>query len=256
MLETDPNETIQSAPQDSATPEPQHQPARSEGDPDSLSVWLRRHSLAIELVLLALIVLLAGGLRAYQLGLKSLWLDEIFFVSASQQGGLLGPYGSLSVAHPPGYLLLMRLVSSISEAEWVLRLPAMLASTAGVVALWALGRRMFGPVVGLLAAFFLALSPMHLEFAQEAHSYALFATLSTLLLWALYRAAQRESGEKPVQRGRSIRFWLSTWLPFVLVAVLSLYIHYYALAAVGLSLLIFPLFLLAASASALSVSLA
>ncbi|MCB0252073.1 MAG: hypothetical protein KDI07_26125, partial [Anaerolineae bacterium] len=83
-------------------------------------------------------------------------------------------------------------------------------------------------------------------------SYALFATLSTLLLWGLYRAAQRESGEKPAQRGRSVRFWLSTWLPFVLVAVLSLYIHYYALAAVGLSLLMFPLFLLAASASSLS----
>ncbi len=251
MLETDSTETTQTAPQDSATPDPQRQPARSEGEPQQVGGWLRSHSLAIELVLLALIVLLAGGLRAYQLGLKSLWLDEIFYVGASQQGGLLGPYGSLSVAHPPGYLFLMRLVSTVSEAEWVLRLPAMLASTAGIVALWALGRRMFGPVVGLLAAFFLALSPMHLEFAQEAHSYALFATLSTLLLWGLYRAAQRESGAEPVQRGRSIRFWVSTWLPVILVAVVSLYVHYYALAAVGLSLLMFPLFLLAASSSSL-----
>ena len=110
---------------------------------------------------------------------------------------------------------------------------------------------MFGPIVGLLAAFFLALSPMHLEFAQEAHSYALFATLSTLLLWGLSRAGQRESNEKPDQGGRSLRFWLSTWSPVMLFAVLSLYIHYYALATVGLSLFIFPLFLLAASSSSL-----
>ncbi|MCB0039001.1 MAG: glycosyltransferase family 39 protein [Caldilinea sp.] len=206
--------------------------------------WLNGHAPAIELLLLALILLLAAGLRAYHLGLKSLWLDEIFFVNASQQGGLLGPYGALSVAHPPAYLFLMRLVSSLSQAEWALRLPAMLASTVGVAALWALGRRLFGRAVGLLAAFFLALSPMHLEFAQEAHSYALFATLGTLLLWGLSRAAQREVARQPAASGRAWRFWLSVWGPVVLVAVLSLYNHYYALAPVGLSLLIFPLLLL------------
>ncbi|MEZ4771388.1 MAG: glycosyltransferase family 39 protein [Caldilineales bacterium] len=206
--------------------------------------WLSVRARAVELILLLLIVLLAAGLRAYQLGLKSLWLDEIFFVSASQQGGLLGPYGSLSVAHPPGYLLLMRLVSSVSEAEWVLRLPAMLASTAGVAALWALGRRLFGPAVGLLAAFFLALSPMHIEFAQEAHSYALFATLSTLFLWGLARAAQREAHQPAAPGAAAWRRWLATWWPVMLFAVLGLYTHYYALAPVALSVVIFPLLLL------------
>ncbi|HSN75889.1 MAG TPA: tetratricopeptide repeat protein [Anaerolineae bacterium] len=197
----------------------------------------------LEIFLLVGIVLLAGGLRAYQLGYKSLSLDEILLVGAAQQGGLLGPYGSLSAAQPPAYLFLMRLVSSVSHAEWALRLPAILASTTGVVALWALGRNMFGSLVGLLAAFFLALSPLHIELAQEAHTYALSATLSTLLLWSLWRAAQRESAREPGQQEHAIRRWLATWGPFVLLAVLSLYTYAYAWVPVGLSLLIFPLFL-------------
>ncbi len=204
-----------------------------------------QHPTLLEILLLVGIVLLAGGLRAYQLGTKSLWLDEILLVGAAQQSGLLGSYGSLSAAHPPAYIFLLRLVSSVSQAEWALRLPAMMASTAGVAALWALGRSMFGSLVGLLAAFFLALSPLHIEYAQEAHTYALAATLSTLLLWSLWRAAQRESASKLGQEEHAIRRWSATWGPFVLFAVLSLYTERYAWAPVSLSLVIFPLFLLA-----------
>jgi len=202
-----------------------------------------RRPTLLEILLLVGIVLLAGGLRAYQIGYKSLSLDEILLVGAAQQGGLLGPYGSLSAAQPPAYLLRMRLISSVSAAEWALRLPAMIASTAGVVALWALGRALFGGLVGLLAAFFLALSPLHIELAQEAHTYALSATLSTLLLWSLWRAAQRQSASKLGQQEHAIRGWLATWGPYVLFAVLSLYTYAYAWVPVGLSLLIFPLFM-------------
>jgi tetratricopeptide (TPR) repeat protein/4-amino-4-deoxy-L-arabinose transferase-like glycosyltransferase len=219
----------------SPTPQPSQRPLPAAS--------VSQHPSLLEILLLVGIVLLAGGLRAYQLGYKSLSLDEILLVGAAQQGGLLGPYGFLSAAHPPAYLFLMRLVSSVSAAEWALRLPAILASTAGVVALWALGRNMFGSLVGLLAAFFLALSPLHIELAQEAHSYALSATLSTLLLWSLWRAAQRESASQLGQEERAIRRWLATWGPFVLFAVFSLYTFAYAWVPVGLSLLIFPLFL-------------
>ncbi len=209
------------------------------------------------------ILLLAAGVRAYRLDAKSLWLDEILMVSASQQGGIFGPYPSLGAAQPPAYLFLLRLAGAISQADWAMRLPAVIASTVGVAALWALGRRMFGPLVALLAAFFLALSAMHIEFAQEAHVYALLATLSTLLLWSLWRAAQREVAEgnrgepkgsegnthaRQSTRARTV-MWLTTWGPFVLLVVLGLYVHTYALAPTLLSLVVFPLFLRAAQSS-------
>ncbi len=204
----------------------------------------------VEILLLFAILLLAAVLRAYRLDARSLWLDEIFFTIAAQQGGLFGPYGALPGTHAPLALFLVRLASLAGEAEWALRLPAAVASTLGVVAVWALGRRMLGALVGLLAALFLALSAMHLEFAQEVHAYALLATLSTLLLWSLLRAAQREASPAAAEQSRPALRWLATWTPFVLFAVLALYTHVYALAPVALSLLIFPLFLLAATPGA------
>ena len=199
-----------------------------------------------ELLALAAIVLLAAALRTYHLGYKSLWLDEVTYVRSAQLGPLFGPYGYASISHPPGYLLLMRLMGAANPAEWFLRLPAMLAGVVAVVALWALGRRLLGRVEGLLAAFLLALSPLHLEYSQEAHSYALFAALSTLMLLALAVAAGRETApDRPANR--RVARWLATWLGFIVTATLALYVHYYAIAPVVLSLLVFPCFLLAAS---------
>lgn len=195
----------------------------------------------VEILLLLGILLLAAALRAYRLDAKSLWLDEIFFAGAARQGGLFGPYGSLPGTNAPLYLFLVRLASLAGETEWALRLPAAIASVLGVAALWALGRRMLGPTVGLLAALCLALSAMHIEFAQEVHAYALLATLSTLILWSVLRAAQREASPAPDQPGRPVARTLATWTPFVLFAVLGLYTHSYALVPVGLSVLVFPL---------------
>lgn len=200
----------------------------------------------IELLLLAAIVLLAVFVRAYHLGYKSLWLDEVTFVRSAQLGGLLGPYGLASISHPPLYLLVLRVLGDLGRQDWLLRLPAFLASLGGVVAVWALGRSLLSPVEGLLAALLLALSALHVEYGQEAHSYALFGLLSTLLLWALWRAARREVGEEQL-KASGARTWVAAWGLVVLVAVLSLYTHYYALASVGLSLVVFPLLLLAAA---------
>ena len=219
------------------------------GQPEASAAWLSQvvarlsaHSVAVELLLLALIVLLASVLRAYHLGYKSLWLDEITYVRSAQLGPLFGPYGYASISHPPGYLLLMRLLGAVNPAEWFLRLPAMLSGVAAVVALWALGRKLIGRAEGLLAAFLLSLSPLHLEYSQEAHSYALFAALSTLMLLALAMAAGRETSSD-----RRVGPRLAMWLGFAVSSLLALYIHYYAIAPVGLSLLVFPCFLLAAS---------
>ena len=148
-----------------------------------------------ELVVLGAIILLALAVRLHQLGYKSLWLDEVTFVRSAQMGGLFGPYGLASISHPPGYLFIMRLMGSISHEEWLLRLPATIASVLGVVAVWGLTRALVDRVTALLAAFMLALSALHLEYAQEAHSYALFGTLSTFFLWSLYWTAQRTVGQ-------------------------------------------------------------
>jgi Flp pilus assembly protein TadD/uncharacterized membrane protein len=196
-----------------------------------------------ELLALGIILALALALRAYHLGYKSLWLDEVVYVRSAQLGGLFGPYGYASISHPPGYLFLLRVLSQFGHQEWLLRLPALIASVGGVAVLWALGRSTVRPIVGLVAALLLALSAIHIEYAQEAHSYGLFATLSTIQLWALFKAASAPTRPRTGGSGRWGP-WLF-WAIFAIAAIVNLYIHYYALIPVGLSLFVYPCFLLA-----------
>ena len=195
--------------------------------------------------MLLAIVALATALRAYHLGVQEPVVRRGDLCPRGSMGGLFGPYGLASISHPPGYLFIMRLMGSISHEEWLLRLPALIASVLGIVAAWGLGRALVGRVEGLLVAFMLALSALHLEYAQEAHSYALFGTLSTFLLWSLYWVAQRSVGQFAKLPSDGKLRTIGPWAVVVLLATADLYVHYYALAPVGLSLIVFPCFLLA-----------
>ena len=209
-----------------------------------------------ELLALLAIVLIGAALRAWQLGTKSLWLDELNLLRSSFGGGqLFSPFGLSLLDHPPGYMVILRVMLHISREDWWLRLPAMLTSVAALVAIWGTGRSFFGPLAGLFAAFILALSPMHIRYAQEAHSYGLYGLLSIVLLWMLYRAARLEasaasaSAEAPP---RSACGWLAIWLPFVVSAIVLLYVHYYSFFLVALSVALFPLFFLDSGGGSLS----
>lgn len=216
-----------------------------------------------ELLIVLAILVLAALLRAYHLGYKSMWLDELNYArSAFGNGTLFGPFGLSILDHPPAYLFITRLVMFIGRDDWLMRLVPLVSSVAAVAALWALARTMFGALTGLLAAFVLAITPMHITYAQEAHSYGVYGLLSILTILYLYRAAQAESDPAPApatdepgpQDGsaqpapkarRRLRAgpWRD-WLPFVFLATLNMYVHYYSFYVAGLSLLLFPLFLL------------
>jgi tetratricopeptide (TPR) repeat protein/uncharacterized membrane protein len=224
-----------------ATPAQQTEPRQRTPRPTRRELW----------ILLA-IVALAAVLRAYHLGYKSMWLDELNYArSAFGDGTLFGAFGLSILDHPPAYLFITRLVMFVGRDDWLMRLVPLLSSAAAVVALWGLARTMFGAITGLLAAFVLAITPMHIAYSQEAHSYGVYGLLSILTLWFLYRAAQAEAespssvgaGNGPVAGPRGRR-WLRTWLPFVLLATLNMYVHYYSFYVAALSVLLFPLFLL------------
>lgn len=206
-----------------------------------------------EIIALTAILLLASLLRVYQLGARSLWLDELTILrSVYPAGGLFDALGYASLGHPPLYLFLLRLTLLLGQDDWLVRMPAAIASVAGVAAVWWLGRTLFDKATGLVAALLLAVSPFHIAYAQEAHSYALYGTLSALMLWALYQAAQRTmipiadaNERRPGDRlPGGFRHWLGAWRWFILFSLLSIYTHYYAAFPLAMSALAFPLFLI------------
>ncbi|MCB0253805.1 MAG: tetratricopeptide repeat protein [Anaerolineae bacterium] len=204
-----------------------------------------------ELLALAAIVLVGAALRIYLLGDKSLWLDELNLLRSSYASGKwLAPFGLSILDHPPGYMIILRIMMHVDQSEWWLRLPAMITSVIALPVMWGLARTLFGPLAGIFAAFILALSPMHLRYAQEAHSYGLYGLLSIVVIWLLYRAARAEAVPEPA--GRTVRGWLGIWLPFILTSIVLMYVHYYSLFLIALCVLLFPLFLLDSGGGRLS----
>lgn len=137
-------------------------------------------------LLLGVIVLLGLFLRLWQIGDKSLWIDEAFSVWVAEQPipDALAWLARID-QHPPLYYLLLHFWLRMGDDAATVRALSALLSALNVPVLYALGRRLWGPAVGLLAALILALSPFHLHLAQEARMYALLCLCVSLAAWAL-----------------------------------------------------------------------
>ena len=156
---------------------------------------------------ISLIVILFLGLilRLINLG-QSFWLDEGAQVIESsrpfwQQFDLAADF------HPPLYHLLLHFWMLLGKSEVIIRIPSVLFGVLSVFLIYKTACRLGSKNAGLLAALFLAVSPYHIWYSQEARPYSLFIFLSSLLtlLWI-----------------RKI------WQFYSLLAVLLLYTHYFA----------------------------
>jgi uncharacterized membrane protein len=96
----------------------------------------------------------------------------------------------------------------------VIRAPSALFAVGTVLALYLLGRQLFGWKVGLLAGVLLASNAFFIHYAQEARAYTLVVLLVTLASYFLVRELEQPS--------RSNR------LCYALFAALSVYSHYFA----------------------------
>ncbi|MBN1259929.1 MAG: glycosyltransferase family 39 protein [Anaerolineae bacterium] len=131
------------------------------------------------------IVMLAFVLRLWNLGSKSLWIDEADSIYFAQHlwGDLLY---RLCDPHPPGYYALLKsFIGAAGSSELVARLPAALAGGLSVAVAARLGyeiTRLF-PLTRKshrwiwLSSALLAVAPLHIWYSQEARMYALVTLL-------------------------------------------------------------------------------
>ena len=178
-------------------------------------IWLNR-------LLLALILLVATGLRLFRLGYPSLWIDEIGQVLVA---GLPFPQFWQGVerhhgAAPLDYLITKTTLLLGAHSDFSLRLPAALWGVLAVYWVYRLGKRFFSQEAGWLAALLLAVNPMHLFYSQEVRFYALFVFLVLLNVEIFGEAWKRN-------RTR----W---WLFYAITALLMLYSHYYGAFVIAL----------------------
>jgi 4-amino-4-deoxy-L-arabinose transferase-like glycosyltransferase len=182
---------------------------------------------------LVLILVIAAGLRFYDLGSQSLWSDE--GNSAAMAARSLADIAGATAhdIHPPFYYWLLHLWTRVfGTSEAGLR---SLSATLGVLLVLSiaeLGRRLYGRATGLAVAFVAAVSPFQVYYSQEARMYILVALLATAGFLHFWWFIEREDRLLPAPGGTTsgaVESW--SWLPYtaaplLVIWVLGLYTHY------------------------------
>jgi mannosyltransferase len=161
-----------------------------------------------------LILLLAAGLRFYNLAGQSLWADEGNSVALVTVGwGEIARRTAFDI-HPPFYYWLLKSwVSLFGTGETALRSLSAVLGVGVVFLVWRLGHYFFNRWVGTIAAFVAAISPLLVYYSQETRMYMLLSFLGCLTVWLAAKLL-----------AEPLKGWLV--VAYILTITAGLYTHY------------------------------
>ena len=167
--------------------------------------------------LLIALLLMAFGLRVYQLETQSLWSDEGLSLYRARltlrenlSNVIVVPPGVVTHdTNPPLYFIeVSALRLAAGESEYALRFVSVLAGVLLVALLYVAGTRLYSPGAGLMAALLGALSPFLIWYSQEARAYTQIAALSLTSFYLLLRALNLPRGARSERASSTRRQWL------------------------------------------------
>lgn len=195
--------------------------------------------------ILVLSLLVAFGLRAWNLGAQSIWIDEGLSIWDAQKNALelLATHAQWDI-HPPLYYLILHFWMSISgSSEFAVRFLSVSCDVLAVALVYWLAkllqRKRTSDTSGVdrllttLPPLLMAVSPFLVFTSQEARMYSMLTMLGVLATAALWRAIEAVPS-------RSFSY-LTRWGFYALAVALMAYTHYFAAFVVafhGLFLLI------------------
>lgn len=139
-------------------------------------------------IILVLILSLGGILRFWHLGEMSLWKDELFSMLEAQKS-LFHIFSSKTwfFGYNPVHYFFTHLALYFGKNEAFVRTPAVIFGLLTIFVIYKLGKVIFNQKVGLLSAFLLSISPLHLEYSREVRYYSYLIFFSSLTLFFLYK---------------------------------------------------------------------
>ncbi len=138
-----------------------------------------------------LLVMLAGlTARLLHINSQSFWLDEALTYQRIHLGIQDLIADSFSNRHMPSYFLMLQFFSQFNSANAWLRIPSALFGTLSAGMVFVIARRIAGRPAAIVAGLLMALSPLQVQYGQEARSYTLVTLLITIALWGLVHLAQ------------------------------------------------------------------
>ncbi|MGH7863386.1 MAG: glycosyltransferase family 39 protein [Candidatus Binataceae bacterium] len=161
---------------------------------------------------LALFICAGVALRLYGLASKGFWLDEAASVARADTDW--ATFFRVFGHGEPNMVLYFGLLHgwlAFGKSEFTIRLLSVLFSVAAIALIYALARRLFDTRVALMSALLLTVNQVHIEFAQDARSYALVVFLATAS-WLFFVRALDEDRPRD-------------WIGWVATTVLATYAH-------------------------------
>ena len=120
------------------------------------------------------ILLLAFLLRMAYLDAQSLWWDEAFSVTVSSMdlhSLLIATLGDR--VHPPLYYLVLHFWLTLGQGEFVVRALSAFVGVLAVACMFPMADIVGQKRLGVISAFALAISPLHIWYSQEANYHGL-----------------------------------------------------------------------------------
>ena len=164
-------------------------------------------------ILLLGIILISWALLTWQLGQRSLWVDE--FLSLSMSQGALSDVVAASMAdlHPPLYFLALHVWAAlIGTSDFALRYLSVAFAVVGLALMPIVARRWAGSRTAVPATVLLGLAPAFIEISRMARYYSLLLMLGLLSTRLLFDALARSDWKR--------------WIAYVLSGLALLYTFY------------------------------
>lgn len=138
---------------------------------------------------MVIILLLASAVRIVDLDTRSLWADEGWTLVLSEGPSVSDITQHMAYdQHPPLYFVLIhQWQDATGSSELSLRMLSVLTGLVAVAGIYQLGRTMFSPMAGLLAALIFGLWDHHIDLSQDVRHYSQLATLIVLSCWFYFR---------------------------------------------------------------------
>lgn len=162
---------------------------------------LQAKILKYDWLVIILLVLIGIGLRLINISAEELWYDEILGMHISYYGKdwlQIIDYGKTNF-HPPLFYLIMRpWLHLLGNTEFGGRSLAVIFSSLSTYSIYYIGKKLFTKKVGLLAALFATLSPLQIEYGQEARPYAILVFLSVWSFYFFYNYLQNKDHHRSI----------------------------------------------------------
>jgi len=140
-------------------------------------IGLRAKIPSSEKIMLLIVLGIAVYFRLKGLATRDLWIDEIYSVAQSQKSFLT----IIKEVPTPVHYFFIHIFQYFGSGSFILGLPSVIFGLLTIFLTYIIAKRIFNTETGLLAAFLLAVSPMHIEFSQQIlfFSYYVFFAVAS-----------------------------------------------------------------------------